>query len=322
MPLRYKEAFGLSDNPFGPRQPVGKLPPLLTAALESQPIILHKNAELLPLYCDKIPSFRSAVEDLETLLVAEGYSLNPPMRGLAPYLVAIDGDRGAGKTTLASRLLQLMLSCTPEGEPGWHLEELWLKSRTQTVTEQIELLKQTEKSVLATGAMYSCILVDDLLAEAYPYVAQMYDNFLGKCVVFMVFTSFDPKMSEQIEKAFHPVHRFSIAPLTPDDAIAYVTARYRMFRIPSSNGISALPLYPFDEEDIRTAVAVKAWSGIAATNPVNLRLLASIMAQALVKQLQQISKSNPGFDVSHLPADTLRGLQIKLAQSYKIVTRP
>ena len=257
MPFGYKEAFALSDNPFGPRQRVGALPPNLTSELEKRPLLVHRDSKLDPLYCDNIQSFRTACEDLETLLEADGYLADPPGRGVASYLTAIEGDRGAGKTTLASRMLQLILKRSPIGEPGWQVEELLLKSTSQTVTEQIEKLKALEAKVGEAKAAYLCVLVDDLLGDAYPNAAELYDNLRNSSVVFMVFTSCDPKMSEQIDKTLHTVQRFRIPPLTPDDAIAYVNTRYQIFRIPSQNGINAEPLFPFDEMDIRTAVAVR-----------------------------------------------------------------
>lgn len=321
MPFGYKEAFGLSDNPFGPRRPVGKLPPNLTVELEKRPLLLHRDARLDQLYCDKIPSFRRACEDLETLLEADGYVEDPPVRGVTSYMVAIEGDRGAGKTTLASRMLQLMLKRSPPGEPAWQVEEVLLKSTSQTVTEQIEKLKALEAKVGAAKAAYLCVLIDDVLADAYPYAAELYDNLRNDSVVFMVFTSCDPKMSEQIDKTLHSVQRFSIAPLTPDDAIAYVNARYQIFRIPSANGINAEPLFPFDEKDIRTAVAVRVVSGGATTGPVNLRLVASILQSALASRLQEIARQSPGFNLHAVPAGELTELKIKVAQAYKIVVR-
>src|SRR5262245_30820963 len=101
MPVGYKEAFGLSDNPFGPRKRFGALPPNLTASLEKQPLLLHQNGDLERLYCDKISSFQTACDDLAALLEADGYAVDSPESGVASYLVAVEGDRGAGKTTLA-----------------------------------------------------------------------------------------------------------------------------------------------------------------------------------------------------------------------------
>jgi len=320
MAFGYKEAFGLSDNPFGPRKPVGKLPPNLTFDLEKRPLLLHRSEGLEQLYCDKIPSFVAACKDMEALFEADGYTLDPPARGVTSYLVAIAGDRGAGKTTLASRMLQLIQKRRPAGEPVWDVQELFLKSTSETVTEQVEKLKALEAKVAAAAKpAYLCVLIDDLLAEAYPYAALLYDNLRNDAVVFMVFTSCDPEMSKQIEKSLHTVQPFSIAPLTPDDAIAYVTARYQVFRIPAANGINAEPLFPFDEKDIRTAVEVRVVNG--NTGPVNVRLVASVLYSALSSRLQQIARDHPGFDVQAVTADKLPTMKIKVAQAYKIVVR-
>jgi len=209
-----------------------------------------------------------------------------------------------------------MLKRTPAGDPEWYLGELLLKSSNQTPTEQGDLLKALEAKVVDSKAPYACILVDDLLADAYPFVAQVYDNLRNVCVVFMVFTSCDAKIAAQIDKSFHNVRRVQVGPLTPDDAMEYIATRYQLFRLPSTNGINTVPLFPFDEPDIRTAVKVKTWSGSATTGPVTLRLVASILEAALSNRLQEIAKKDPKFDVHTLAAEDLRQLLIKVAQSY------
>jgi hypothetical protein len=317
----YPEAFGLHDNPFGPRLPFGNVPPPLTVELENRPLFVHLNEDLDALYCQNIPSFEAACNRLNALLKANGYKLDPPTRGVSSYLIAIDGDRGAGKTTLASQLMRQMLKRTPSGASPWRVEELRLKAMTQTPSKQIELLKAFETNVLAAKAQYNCILVDELLADAFHEVTQVYDNLRNECVVFMVFTSFDPKMAEQLDRSLRNVQRYSIAPLTPDDAIAYVKARYQVFRLPAVNGLSALPLFPFDADDIRTAVQVRAFRDNNTTGPVNLRLIASILESNLSEHLQDLDSKDPNFNVNNAPSAQLLSLQINVAQSYSSVLR-
>lgn len=321
MPLTYKEAFGLTDNPFGPRRRVGALPKHLTASLEKQPLLLHQHDDLEKLYCDKISSFQTACQKLDALLEADGYAPASD-DGVASYLIAVEGDRGAGKTTLACRMLRLMLKRYPKDQPAPKVEEVLLKSSSQTVTEQIEKLKTLEVKTDAEKAPYRCILIDDLLAEAYPYLAELYDNLSHQdASVFMIFTSCDPKMAEQIDKSLHSVQRYSIGPLTADDAIAYVNARYQFFRVPSANGLNAEPLFPFDEADIRTAVAVRVLKGADAPGPVNLRLVACVLSAALTDMLQKIADQNPAFDLHALPPGELAAMKVRVAEAYEMVVR-
>jgi len=126
-------------------------------------------------------------------------------------------------------------------------------------------------------------------------------------------------MGEQVAKSLHTVQRFSIAPLTPDDAIAYINARYQIFRIPALNGLNAEPLFPFDEKDIRTAVSISVLAD--ATGPVNLRIIASTLNDALTQKLQAIAKETPGFDINAITSGELAALKITLAESYEIVVR-
>jgi hypothetical protein len=196
-----------------------------------------------------------------------------------------------------------------------------LKSARQTADEQGALLTELEKKVGAANAQYACILVDDLRADAYEHLTSTYDNLLSKCVVFMVFTSFDTGMGDMLDRTLRRVHRFRIGPLTPDDAVAYVRTRYKVYRSAAANGIGSLPLFPFDETDIRTAVQVRTWRGSKETGPVNLRLVASTLASALTEQLEEIARKIPAFDVQTLPAAQLSQHQIKVAQSYSLVVR-
>ncbi len=327
MPVRYPEAFGLRDNPFGPRLQWRTVPPNLTNALEKRPLLVHRDPALDPLYCREISYLKSACESLEITVEAGGYSLDPATRepltrGTTSYFVAIEGDRGAGKTTLASRMLRLMIERTPAGQPAWDVRELLLDSGNQTANEQGDLLKALEASIVAAKAPYVCLLVDDLLADAFPFTTQLYDRLLNSCVLFLVLTSYDPKMTATIDKSLHNVERFQVLPLSADDAIAYVSARYELFRIAPVNGMPVAPLFPFDEGDIRTAVQIRTIRGSATTGPVNLRLLASILEAALSRRLLELAKQKPAFDLQALGAPELKKLLIKLAQSYSSVVQP
>jgi len=321
MALGYKEAFGLRDNPFGPRRKVGTLPPNLTADLQVKPLLLHRNDDLEKLFCDKIVSFRTACEDLKALLEADGYMADEPSDGTASYFIAIEGDRGTGKTTLACRMLQIMLQRYPEGELASGVEEVILDSNSETVSEQRGKMKKLEADGEAGIPAYRCILIDDLVADAYPDVAKLYDNLRQESAIFMVFTSWDAKMAEQLDKTLQNVERFNIAPLTPDEAVAYVNQRYQYFRASGENGLNAEPLFPFDEDDIRTAVKVRVMSGTRNTGPVNLRVVASVLNSALKNRLKEIAREKPKFDARTVSAGELAEMKIKVAQSYKIVVR-
>jgi hypothetical protein len=321
MSVRYKEAFGLSDNPFGPLLAFDKVPPNLTLELAKRPLFVHKNDGLDQLCCEKISSFKKACDKFEGLLEVSGYTANPVGRGVTSYLISVQGDRGAGKTTLASRMLQLTRKRTPVSEPEWNVEELSLRSIGQTVTEQAALIKALEKKILDKKAMYNCVLVDDLLADAYPYVTQMYDTLTAEFVAFIVFTCFDRKIAEHIDKSLHTVKKYEVEPLSPDDAMAYVAARYALFRLPVTPGILGHPVFPFDESDIRQAVQGRVWTAVPTTAPVTMRLFASILADALARRLEDLATSEPAFDLSKVPASRLPELQIQLAASYQAAVR-
>jgi hypothetical protein len=329
MAFGYKQAFGLSDNPFGPRQQFRTVSDDLTADLETKPLLLHKDKERLlnELYCDTIPSFRDASRKLKIRLEADGYSEDPPARGKSSYAVAILGDRGAGKTTLACRMLQLMLDRTPAGAEPWHVEELLLDSMKDTAIQQSEQLKVLQKRVLDADPKikFLCVLVDDLLADAFPFAEDLYRTLTGLTSgrrVFFVMTSCDePKMSAQLAKTLLSVQRYKIDALTPDDVIAYVALRYKTFRVSAANGLGMQPLFPFDEDDLRFAVQVRGWKGQTSTGPVNLRFVSRILFDTLTSRFEQIALDMPEFDALTAPAEKLKELCLKVAKAYEILLR-
>jgi hypothetical protein len=215
-----------------------------------------------------------------------------------------------------------MLKRSPAGESPWQVEQLDLNSNKQTANEQIDALKVLEAKVVADNPEYVCVLIDDLLAEAYPTAENVYDKLIVNSVVFMVFTSCDPAMKAELGKALHSVRKYPIEPLTPDDAITYVKARYALFRDSANDVPNQHALFPFDEDDIRTAVKVRVMVGAPTEGgPVNLRLLASILQSSLENLMTEIANADPGFDCRAAAPALLEKLKIRIAQAYKVVVR-
>jgi hypothetical protein len=322
MPLGYPQAFGLSDNPFGPRQKVGALPPASTADLQTKPLLVHRTKGLDTLYCDNLPSFLKACKELDAALNADGYTTDPMARGTSHYFIAVEGDRGAGKTTLASRMIQLMARRLPDGDPPWAVRELMLKSDRETATEQIERIKTFDATLQAVNDPYVCLLIDDVVAEAYPQIAKLYEQLQERFIVFLVMTTCDPAMGAKLDQAVYSVRRYPMPPFTPDDAVAYITSRYSVFQLPAAKSIAGEPMFPFTEADIRSAVTVRKAALQAEKRPLNMRMIASFLQFSLSKRLETLAGEAPGFDLGGVPASKLKELMIQLTDAYDEAMKP
>jgi hypothetical protein len=315
MVIGYREAFGLNDNPFGPITRICGLPPSLTREMQARPLLIHRNPGLELLYCEDIAASRTACQDLETTLETAGYRAEPPERGISSYLVAIEGDRGSGKTTLASRMMQIVKKRQPLGESEWVIYEINLDATTEAASDQAAKIQEVEKRILAEKPEYCCVLVDDLRADAYRFALQTYDK-LTDTTAIMFLTSSDAAFGAQVNNTRQAVQHFSIPRLTPDDALAFVNHRYKIFRVPPG-ALATVPLFPFDELDIRRAVAAQVFDGALRAGPVTVRLIGTLLRSALHQRLLEINRAAQPFDVYAVPPNELTRHVIRLAESYR-----
>jgi len=321
MPIGYPQAFALSDNPFGPKRPLAGIPPRLMQMLERRPLLLHKEHRLQTLYCDAI--FAKTSSDFEIILAAAAYVAEPPppSRGSMPHAFLIQGDRGTGKTTLASQMMRIVECCTAPGDPPWKVYEAMLDATRQTVTDQLNALAALEKKITDETQPndYCCLLVDDFLADVYAHVLAMFDRLSDRIVFLLLVTSDLLVLAGHAANSRHGVNAFTIESLSPDAAVAFVRQRLDVFRPNLPANMATAPLFPFDEDDLRQAVSTGAFAGGLGQGPVTLRLLSVVLHDALQARLTKLARMDPAFNVQHVSEATIAGQLIPIAEAYRIM---
>lgn len=315
MTIDYSEAFGLSDNPFGPYNLVTGIPAPLTRNLQARPLYLHRNPNLQILYCERLSAFETASSTFDSTLNTIGYRSATNQRGTSPVLVTVEGDKGAGKTTLASRLMQTMMSRQPVGQSPWVVVELQLNAEAETATEQAAKIQGIEKKLLDAKAEYCCILIDNLRADAYRFALEMYDK-LEETTAALFLTSSDDAFGAQVAATRQAVQSFKIPKLAPDDAVAFISHRYTVFQVPPP-ALPNLPLFPFDATDIAAAVAAQVFNGAEQSGPVTIRLISGLLRASLDERLREINRAALPFNVRQLQPNEIAANTIRLAQSYR-----
>jgi hypothetical protein len=315
MTIDYSQAFGLSDNPFGPYNVVTGIPAALTRNLQARPLYVHRNANLGSLYCEKLSAFDAACSAFDLTLNTIGYRSATNQRGTSPVLVTVEGDRGAGKTTLASRLMQIIMRRQPVGQSPWELIELTLDAASETATEQAAKISGIEKKLLDEKPEYCCILVDDLRADAYRFALQMYDKLVDT-IAALFLTSSDGAFGAQVAATRQTVQSFKIPRLTSADAVAFISHRYSVFQVPPP-ALPTAPLFPFDAADIGAAVAAQVFNGNVQPGPVTIRLIGTLLRASLDQRLHEINRTAQPFDVRQLQPNQIPANTIQLAQSYR-----
>lgn len=321
MPIGYLQAFALSDNPFGPKRPLPGIAPRLMQMLERRPLLLHKEQRLQTLYCDAV--FAKTCLDFQIILAAAAYVAEPPppSRGSMPHAFLIQGDRGTGKTTLASQMIRIVARCTGPGDAPWKIYEAMLDATRQTATEQLNALATLEKKITDETQPndYCCVLVDDFLGDVYPHVLAMFDRLSDRIVFLLLVTGDFLVMADRGANSRHGVKAFTIDPISPGTAVAFVRQRLDVFRPHLPANMAASPLFPFDEDDLLQAVSTGAFVGGSVPGPVTLRLLSVVLHDALQARLTELARTDPTFDVQNVSAGTVTGQLITVAEAYRIM---
>jgi hypothetical protein len=323
-PLTYQDAFALRDSPFGPRRPMPGVSPPLTQSLESRPLLIHQNRLLLDLYSPDAGPFGKRSEDFEVELATAEYRvanpLDPASRGVTSYVFLILGDRGTGKSTLASWMIDYITRCTGPNQPAWKLFEEYLSAVDgQAPEEQLARLTTVEAAFDGvTSNDYCCVFLDDVLGAVFPHCLAAFERLRKKAATFMMLTSSDGQLlTTSRDGTRHSVMFYEVGELSPDAAIAFVRKRIDHFRAVLPPALAAYPLFPFDENDLRTAVTTGGIAGASHQGPVTIRQLSLVLHKALRARLVELTQGAPGFNVAALSAAAGAQQLIKIAAVYR-----
>ncbi|HWW86022.1 MAG TPA: hypothetical protein VNZ26_20640 [Vicinamibacterales bacterium] len=310
MPSEFSKAFALSDNPFSP---VRKLAGLVRLAaqdgLERRPLMLNAESALIPLFSENAGPFGKHLQTFRRRLKQHGYSDNPPSVGVQSHVFTIYGIEGTGKTTLAQAMIRWLKRCKPDAG-NWHVrDELsWRKGRlaAQEIAD-IEGEYQYIKSDSQPNT-YCCIVLDNLVQEMEQRAFELYDELARDRVVFLFLLSNDDRLVPSFSgKGKQQVEPFWMPPLSADSAVAFVKERVSRFRTdPQSSPpwLGQHALFPFAEDDIRSAFSSGSILTRVGANTVAIRDFAVMANRMLAKRLEALDDDfdiarQQTMDVSH-----------------------
>jgi len=323
MPITYKQAFALTDNPFGPSTPFPDMTrPNLLSDIQSLPLNIHREPKLKQLYCADAGPFRAHFDRFSRAIGRRHFSSNPASRGVTSDLVVIRGDQGTGKTSFASYCADHLLSCTPNGSTPWLIfdsEELaeanvW-RELYETAALQADALNAVKTYVLSKSHQsdYCILILDNLLEGTEGEIVNLYDTLKGRRVVFVFLTTSVDSLFGKASKYTPDI--FLTTALDSQEALAFTAQRINLYRNGDAQLTSHYPLFPFAEGDLCQAVTSRL-AGV--TGVVTLRVLGTALSRALKSKLDQLDATQPQFDIGSVSRNELGHYLISIPKEYSI----
>ena len=313
-----KTAFALRDNPFNPVYEFDE--DAVYANLVQRPLMVHKAPSLGKLYVEKAGAFEKHVANFSEWLRRRGYRDNPPRRGQDHHIALIAGDRGTGKTTLASNMIALARAIQPPGTSEWKVFDSLEGFEYDTAADFRERIASLEKEIEGQSGLkdYCCVLVDDVIEGSLNDVLRIYDRFKNKRVLFLFLTTSDLALIRgSTTNSSRPVFSYPMQALRPNEAVAFVERRIEAFRDPRLDALKDdLRLYPYDEANIRKAVErVETDTPTAAEradqDPITLRVFNQYLDQHLRDRLDDVLRI-PQYRIDDQSKDELVKWRIDL----------
>jgi hypothetical protein len=309
----YQETLALSDNPFGPRADSIAPPPRdYLKDLDRAPLRPDKRPELLPLFSEAAYEASKHLDEFRTVLFERGYSIDPPRRGDDSLIVLIRGDRGAGKTSLACRMIVEVLKTSKAGDNPWKRFELHAKEERQPVPDRAEYkaaLAELDSQILENSAHddYVCALVEDVTQDNFDQVADLYGKYQQtRTLIFFAITHDILLQARDFRSYPRRVQVFSLSPLLPEQADSYVSQRLEYFRDPKRAEIREISqLFPFCPDFIRRQFSEPNSNTVHTTqNSITLRVLNTNLRASLHSQHLALKAGNVP-PVANAPASQL-----------------
>jgi len=313
----FAEAFALRDNPFSPITALAGLKNLAAQnSLEINPLLINSEPALQGLFSSEAGPFGTYLTNFKQHARRRGFRDQPPSVGVNSSLFSIFGYEGTGKTTLAQAIISWLETCKPVGS-SWHIHHEWSLLKEKDAQKQIErIAKATDDISRMTGPnSYCCIVVDNLIVGALDSALTMYDVLSQNRVVWQFLISSDRELYARLSgEGRRQITPFRTRALSANDAVAFVKHRITEFRVPAPNQppwIAAHGLYPFDEEDIRSAFA----GGVLLNNldTIALRDFSVMISQMLMNKLDALDEE---FDITTLPEAEIGTHKIWLSKEY------
>jgi hypothetical protein len=142
---------------------------------------------------------------------------------------------------------------------------------------------------------------------------EIYKYFEEKFQLFMFVTTSDSELRQSTWANWPlPIVPYETAELYPDDAVAFIRSRVRLFRDPQiAQALGNHELFPFNENNIRAAVTAKSVAYDAGTKIITIRQFSQALSTILERWLPRSHDLFNGAAVAPSPAK-LGGAEIDL----------
>jgi hypothetical protein len=160
---------------------------------------------------------------------------------------------------------------------------------------------------------YCRVLVDDVTREQLPEVLKLFTAYSQSRVVILLLISSDLEvMRDESDNSRYEVHRFQTEPISPSQALAFVSARINLYRDPAlADLLTDHPLFPFTAEDIEANVGEKDGEGAGV---VTLRLLNTFLNKAIRRRLEELRDT---YDLATVRRSAIEGALISVVRKYE-----
>lgn len=320
--VMFQEIFALSDDPFRVVSEFKGVDANLLSNLQKRPLLIHRDARLTDLFCDKAGPFGTHIKNFSTHLMLSGYSATAPSVGHTHYIAIIAGGRGTGKTTLASYLIHELETIAEKAGAGWNLHSDVSMDEADTAEEfklKLDKLEHEIEHEMGKGD-HCCVLIDDVKESSLPDVLALHGRFeLTRFVWFFITTNDLNLINQDFRNTRYHIHKYAMSGLDPDQAVSFLTSRIVQFRDPQlpilQNGFL---LHPYDAENVRSAVQKLERSNGDPT-PITLRQFATHLSEHLRAKFLSIMQARPDFKIQGSGSKDLVDHQIDLTDAGAIL---
>jgi GTPase SAR1 family protein len=314
--LSFTPAFGLNDNPFRPTRALpGVRNRNALRDLDRKPLRLHEEPALQPLFVPEAGQFAAHLEDFRRKLSLAGYSPAAEAAPLTSFAFLIIGKQGTGKSTLVNAMLQWLLEC--DVQPPWvpfihPPEELAPGEESGDLGAYLPAQIKDR----STQDDYCYVVIDDLSQADAPRALRLWGEVTrDRTLILFLVTSEERLFFEVTENSRVATTAYRTQPLTPDNAVELVRRRIAQFRAPQYDSLlQALPLFPFDEADIRAAVESQTERGEVITLRTFNVALQRVFDQRLVELGDAVAR---GFDLAQVAPEQLPQHVLALSERYR-----
>jgi hypothetical protein len=282
----YEDAFGLKDNPFEPNNGYPGAARRYTQMLSTKPLELYREPKLRDLYVPDAGPFKHHLESFKRKFIEAGYEAEQKA-GSRPFIFLISGPAGSGKTTLVNDMIAWLTSCPLDPGAAWCVAPETPPPLAYGPDQQKELFPKIREEVNKRAGPndYIILVLDDLIEEgAHNAALQLWDELAPQWPTRILFMLAKQSWlaGSSLDDSRYDILPFTMRPVTPDEAVAFATARFSRFRDgPTPTWAAKYPIFPFDVEAISDDVRSGKLGSGATPGSITLRTLGRVLARGM-----------------------------------------